>query len=467
VECGCRVPSCENRIFRYRVSVKRGHQTARIVSLALILCVKIRVTAALGAENWDASFGVPGASGTVTALSFFGDDLIAVGGFAAIGGTDAARIARFDGTSWHPLGTGLSSSAIPTVRALATFRGCVYAAGAFTQAGASPVRNIARWDGTNWWPCGEGISGSGLVIVRTMTVSGDRLIVGGTFSMAGGLATPNIASWDGSNWSQLGNGIAGTAVDSLAASGTTIYAGGRFRLGGGLNATNVAMWNGTSWSALGEGLRDWDAGGGGGGIVRALALWGPNLIAGGTFRLAGGVSALDIAMWNGSNWLGFGDGIDPSGTIYAISAVGNDLVAGGFFSSAGTNAVNSMARWDRKTWFSFAGGVIFDGSPGVVNALVSNGTELYVGGGFNVAGGLTANNIALWHIPHSLNIQRLAKEIVLSWPATGTNFLLEATSDLGAPNWQGISGTPDIVNEQCVVTLAPGPGNQFFRLRRR
>ncbi len=98
--------------------------------------------------------------------------------------------------------------------------------------------------------------------------------------------------------------------------------------------------------------------------------------------------------------------------------------------------------------------------------LVSNGTELYVGGGFNVAGGLTANNIALWHIPHSLNIQRLANEVVLSWPATGTNFVLEATSDLGATNWQGVSATSSILDDQCVVTLPLGSCNQFFRLRR-
>jgi hypothetical protein len=99
--------------------------------------------------------------------------------------------------------------------------------------------------------------------------------------------------------------------------------------------------------------------------------------------------------------------------------------------------------------------------------MASTGTELFAGGGFTGAGGTTSTRIALWHIPHSLSIQRTGSDVTLSWPATGTNFLLEATSDLGAADWQGVSGAPSILNDQCVVTLAPGPGNQFFRLRRR
>jgi hypothetical protein len=104
--------------------------------------------------------------------------------------------------------------------------------------------------------------------------------------------------------------------------------------------------------------------------------------------------------------------------------------------------------------------------PGSGPALAVTGSELFLGGFFDHAGGKPANNIALWHIPHSLSIGRTGNNVTLSWPATGTNFLLEATSDIGAPNWQGVSGIPSIVNDQCVVTLAPGPGNQFFRLRR-
>jgi len=447
--------------------VKCGPETSRMLSLALISCFRLSVSAAPGDEYWDASFGVPGASDGVSALAVIGSDLIVAGDFTSIGGTGAVRIARFDGTNWHPLGDGLLSSSIATVRSLAAFRGCLYAAGAFTQAGATPVQNIARWDGTNWWPCGEGVSGSGLVIVRTMAVSGERLIVGGTFSVAGGLNMPNIAAWDGTNWTQLGSGIPGTAVDSIAASGTTIYAGGRFRLGGGINATNVAMWNGTAWLALGEGIRDWDAGGGGGGIVRTLLASESALVAGGAFRLAGRTNAANIAQWDGSTWRSLREGIDLAGDVYALGLNGTDLYVGGYFGAAGGVTANNVAKWDGSVWRPLGSGTATGGGAGSARALAVLGSELVVGGTFTSAGGKASSYIALWHIPHSLSMERTGNNVTLAWPATGTNFLLEATLDLGAPDWQGVSGTPGILNDQCVVTLAPGPGNQFFRLRRR
>jgi hypothetical protein len=107
--------------------------------------------------------------------------------------------------------------------------------------------------------------------------------------------------------------------------------------------------------------------------------------------------------------------------------------------------------------------------PNVVFVIVEIVPEvsLFVGGHFGSAGDKPSYNIALWHIPHSLNIQHAGNEVTLSWPSTGTNFLLEACANVAQTNWQIVPQTPSIIDNQCVITNAPGPANEFFRLRRR
>ena len=70
---------------------------------------------------------------------------------------------------------------------------------------------------------------------------------------------------------------------ALAVSGNTLYAGGDFTTAGGTAANYIAQWNGSSWSALGSGMDDaltWRC--------AALAVSGSTLYAGGDFTTAGG-----------------------------------------------------------------------------------------------------------------------------------------------------------------------------------
>jgi len=55
-------------------------------------------------------------------------------------------------------------------------------------------------------------------------------------------------------------------------------------------ASGIAGWDGSSWGRLGSGINT-------GGYVAALAAWNDQLIAGGYFTSAGGVSANYIAAW--------------------------------------------------------------------------------------------------------------------------------------------------------------------------
>jgi hypothetical protein len=80
-------------------------------------------------------------------------------------------------------------------------------------------------------------------------------------------------------------------------------------------------------------------------IVSALAVL-PNgdLVAGGDFTTAGGVTANRIARWSGSSWAPLGTGMNS--LVEALAALPNgDLVTGGFFTNAGGVGSAYFARW--------------------------------------------------------------------------------------------------------------------------
>ena len=67
-------------------------------------------------------------------------------------------------------------------------------------AGNKSVNNIARWDGSNWYPVGTGITGHDADVECMIIYKGD-LYVGGFIDSAGGKeAMKNIAKWNGKEW---------------------------------------------------------------------------------------------------------------------------------------------------------------------------------------------------------------------------------------------------------------------------
>jgi hypothetical protein len=64
-----------------------------------------------------------------------------------------------------------------------------------------------------------------------------------------------------------------------------------------------------------------------------------------------------------------------------------------------------------------------------------------------------------------LKISRTGQTLVLSWPASATNYLLEATTSLSAVSWTTVTNTPTVTATERSVQL-PITGNaKFFRLR--
>jgi hypothetical protein len=425
---------------------------------AIVILLSFHSRAVSPDDNWDSTSGAPGADGPIRSIVVRENCIYVGGAFEHVGGVAANNIAKWDGTNWTTLDTGSAGGVFPEIQALLFIGQDLFAGGFFTQAGNVSSQGVAKWDGTNWSSLAGGVSGG----VRALTTDGTNLYVGGTFTSAGSVAATNVARWNGSNWSHVGSGISGTAVDSLFWDNGDLYTGGRFRLGGGINATNIARWNGNAWSALAQGVRE-----GSQGAVRAITRYGTNLVASGDFLMAGDVAANNVAAWDGTKWLALGSGIGPSASVKALLVTGNTLFCGGFFSVAGGTAANGIATWDGTRWRGLGSGLIYPPDAGSVGAVASAGSELLVGGAFTAAGGKPANNIALWHIPHALEVKRQGHTATLSWPATGTNFVLETKDDVAGTNWSVVSTNPSIVGDQCRITNQIDSPARFFRLRRK
>jgi len=227
--------------------------------------------------------------------------------------------------------------------------GSLVVAGSFTTAGGLTANRIARWDGTTWTPLGTGLGGTS-PIVYALAVFNGELIAGGTFTTAGGVSANRIARWNGTTWQSLGSGMSGSTspfVYAIAEYNGELIAAGGFTSAGGVSVARIARWNGTTWQGLGAGIT-----GGSPPYVKALMVNEGELIAGGFFQTAGATSAFSIARWNNSVWQPLGTGVSfPTGTgfqqsiVSALAAHNGELNAGGNFAIAGGNVSAYWSRW--------------------------------------------------------------------------------------------------------------------------
>ena len=140
----------------------------------------------------------------------------------------------------------MSGSSYPSVDALAVSGTTLYAGGQFTTAGGVQANHIAKWDGSAWSDLSSGMGAGSIPRVYALAVSGTDLYAGGYFTTAGGRAANNIAKWDGSAWSALGSGVSRSgyepSVEALAADGVGhLFVGGSFSLAGTNVSSNIAQ----------------------------------------------------------------------------------------------------------------------------------------------------------------------------------------------------------------------------------
>ncbi|MBL8752756.1 MAG: hypothetical protein JNK15_05600 [Planctomycetes bacterium] len=209
-----------------------------VAASAFTLLLLATTAAAQCGTTWRPGVPSGGLDGEVQALLTMPNGDIVAGGLFQVGDSNLVNnIARFDGTTWQPLGSGTNA----IVRALAVLpNGDLVAGGEFTQAGGVAASRIARWDGTAWSALGAGCNGT---VYALCTLANGELAVGGAFSSAGGNVPSRIASWNGSTWSALGTGLSGPVLGLTRITTGELIAGGSFTGG-------FARWNGANWAVV-------------------------------------------------------------------------------------------------------------------------------------------------------------------------------------------------------------------------
>ncbi len=274
-----------------------------------------------------------------------------VGGWFATASNvpNTANLAAWDGTSWSSFTTPPDGA----IWSFATWNNDLYVGGGFANIGGVGASCIAKYDGTTFTPLATGITGDFAPNVFAMTVyddgNGPALYAAGRFNNVDGQNIQLLAKWNGSTWSKVGTGITRNASTSdLSAitvfddgNGPALYVGGYDFRPTGKPTSSVAKWNGVSWSNVGANL---------GGRTTCFAVFndgtGSKLYAGGTAQP--GISY--VYRLEGGQWVTLSGGVSgvissnfPS--VFAMKSDNDELYVGGEFAAAGAVTAKGVARW--------------------------------------------------------------------------------------------------------------------------
>ncbi len=378
---------------------------------------------------------------------------------------------NWDAAIFGPSGLDCDAYAIAVSSTNVYVGGCFYTAGTTNNY----VNGIALWNGTSWSSLG-GVSGQYGGSVNALAIRGTNLFVGGSFTNAGGVAANNIAVWNGSSWSTLGAGVGGPydTVKAVAVSSNYVFVGGSFTNAVGQLVAGLGRWDGSSWQS-GDLNNDQYS------YVSALAVIGTNVYVGGSFTDALGVAVNNIFAINSNltvSALGGGVGVGANlkgffGNVESLLVSGTDLYVGGAFTNAGGVAANNIAVWNGTSWSALAGGV-----GGNVGAMALIGTNLFVGGGFTSADVVSANDIAVWNGTSwssmgsgvgTANDDANGNEYVESMAANGTNLFVGgyfgSAGGWKASNfalWNEAAVTPPVASFSVSQTNSTAPSTVDF-----
>lgn len=228
---------------------------------------------------------------------------------------------------------------------------------------------------------------------------GNKMYVAGAFTRIGGVDTINAAvlDLDTMQWSDLGGGLTDTIYNNSAATcilvdGTDVYFGGSFRYAGGVECNGIAKWDTLTetWSVMTMGAYT--------GVnkpVQDMIMYGGVLYVTGWFdrNYGAGIANLGhLATWDGANWAQVSGGLSSYGQCLLVD--GSDLYVGGqFIDASGVSGTLGIAKWNGSA-FSSVGGGLYSGS---VLAIAKFGTDIVIAsGGFNFYAGQPTDIVAYW-----------------------------------------------------------------------
>lgn len=377
----------------------------------------IRTGNTTGISNGPSNFYGSRSTAYVGSLLRVGNDVYAGGWFTQSGPENDRQptnsIARWDGQQWNTLRGGITGSDHPQVRFIGHLPGRLFIAGSFEAAGGLPARRMAWFnlEDRTWNTLPTEPEG----FVTQMKVHDPFVYVAGDFALrglpGGDVANVRLARLDTRTMAWEVLPLTATSspfnIQALHVDDTQILIGGEFSSISGVSASNIARWNGAVWEALGTGTNA---------PVEALHVQDGFIYAGGNFTRAGGLSIRGAARFNtGSGAWEPLEMVQPlvglyEGTVFALNAGPGGLVAGGSLPVLGADLARHLVQAPHQSTSisELAGGVALAGDSARVRAVVREGSTLFVGGLFSTAGGLAGfQNVAQLEVEsgrwHALN----------------------------------------------------------------
>jgi hypothetical protein len=333
----------------------------------------------LEVSYWAALGGTESLITTINDIAVVGQKVFIVGSFTKIGGV-ATNITIYD------IDTGLFTGV--TMDGYGGLGGIgykifvdgtdVYIVGIFDSINGVTAWGLAKYDGAVWTEVGGGVgidyidgNWQGGYAYHIEKI-GDWLYIGGDVARVGyhqitplGIAVGSVARYNivTDTWEDIGELSSCHGV--LFAFGGELYS---YVLVGGNHY--VKKWvSGKTWSAVGAAFD---------GAVKSLAVYGTNILAGGSFT--GGISEWDGAAWNVFNGGCVGDVLDIA--IYLTDV----YVVGSFTNIGNRVSKNSGGAWSQLT----------TGLDNTTNAIALHDSDVYVGGIFTQAGDKAAVKLAIY-----------------------------------------------------------------------
>jgi hypothetical protein len=249
----------------------------------------------------------------------------------------------------------------------------------------------------------------------------------GRFGAIGRTRVLGATAWNGSTFERLG-------TPALSSFQSVIHWNGALLASRGSSSTTahdeLFQWNGSEWDPIATAN----------GAVVAMCLHQGGIVAIGSFTVIGGVAANHVARFDGSAWYAMGAGIPVSfsaGTNVPLVSVGSDVY---------TLSNTAIYRYDGSVWTTSTGSAL----NGQINALATDGVNLYAGGFFTKAGADSCPGVARWDGSawHRVGVGTTSVTTLTWWNGQLVANLTDGTSRISAfdgTHWYGLGDESESV----------------------